>query len=281
MTARGFADVTGNASPVGDDNGDITTGLNDRRDVVVLREFVPDIVTNNQLSPTGTTGAMVDYVWGGGEETRVDSASGDTYTDLYVEFASGARIVYSFLSETAAGDPGINPVYSDWQALHAALFEGEKTPIGDIASNIDNSGGVTTWGGELSGDNGTIRWEQHQLLDEDSIYWRGSYDGVTLDDGSKPAPWYLSVATEAGGSSYLVFNHGIHTLDTLPGADLAFFERYTGETLAVFEQRPSDQLLGVETAEQAIEQMDQTYRSIAIRVAMQAGPLSHHFDGLA
>ncbi|MCP4181704.1 MAG: hypothetical protein GY761_00050, partial [Hyphomicrobiales bacterium] len=52
-----------------------------------------DSVTNNQLSATGTTGAMVDYVWGGGEETRVDSASGDTYTDLYVEFASGARIV--------------------------------------------------------------------------------------------------------------------------------------------------------------------------------------------
>ncbi|MCP4185509.1 MAG: hypothetical protein GY761_19735, partial [Hyphomicrobiales bacterium] len=90
-----LAQIWGNASPVGDDNGDITTGLNDRRDVVVLREFVPDIGANNLWLGTGTTGEMVDYVWGGGEETRVDSASGDTYTDLYVEFASGARIVYS------------------------------------------------------------------------------------------------------------------------------------------------------------------------------------------
>ncbi|MCP4182107.1 MAG: hypothetical protein GY761_02145 [Hyphomicrobiales bacterium] len=44
-----LAQIWGNASPVGDDNGDITTGLNDRRDVVVLREFVPDSVTTTPL----------------------------------------------------------------------------------------------------------------------------------------------------------------------------------------------------------------------------------------
>ena len=53
-----LAQIWGNASPVGDDNGDITTGLNDRRDVVVLREFVPDSVINNQLSTLDTKSRM-------------------------------------------------------------------------------------------------------------------------------------------------------------------------------------------------------------------------------
>ena len=53
-----LAQIWGNASPVGDENRDITIGLGDRRDVVVLREFVPVSVTNNQLSLTGTIGVQ-------------------------------------------------------------------------------------------------------------------------------------------------------------------------------------------------------------------------------
>ncbi len=56
-----LAQIWGNASPVGDEDGNIITALGDRRDVVVLREFVPDSVIGSQLSGTGTTGAMVDY----------------------------------------------------------------------------------------------------------------------------------------------------------------------------------------------------------------------------
>ncbi len=59
-----LAQIWGNASPVCDDEGNIITGLSDRRDVVVLHEFVPDTGTGSQLSQTGTTGAMVGYVWG-------------------------------------------------------------------------------------------------------------------------------------------------------------------------------------------------------------------------
>ncbi|MCP4185684.1 MAG: hypothetical protein GY761_20665 [Hyphomicrobiales bacterium] len=36
----------------------------DCNNILDPREFVPDTVTGSQLSQTGTTGAMIDKVWG-------------------------------------------------------------------------------------------------------------------------------------------------------------------------------------------------------------------------
>ncbi|RWC64200.1 calcium-binding protein [Mesorhizobium sp.] len=177
----------------------------------------------------------------GGTQSTVQDTDGSTITVTTVEFASGARIVHSHDSDLSTGS-----AIGDWHDLYDALFGTGSAYELDPTSAWNNLKGT---------DGGVI------------TYQAGSVSGT-------PRP----VVDSATGD--LALTPGT-ALDWVQGEDLAFFERYTGSDLSVFYERPAPQSAPVATLIETITRMEEGYKQLAVRVAVQGGPLSSYFSDLA
>ncbi|MGY2051006.1 hypothetical protein [Methylobacterium sp. JK268] len=81
----------------------------------------------------------------------------------------------------------------------------------------------------------------------------------------------------ASVSQHLFANDNAAVLSAIPGIDLRFFERYLGETLLV---KPDNMKAGLEAVELALKTIDEGLHLIAVRIAIQGGPLASLFTGL-
>ncbi|MBZ9709298.1 putative Ig domain-containing protein [Mesorhizobium sp. ESP7-2] len=177
----------------------------------------------------------------GGTQSTVLDTDGSTITLTTVEFASGARIVHSHDSDLSTGS-----AIGDWHDLYDALFGTGDAYELDPTSVWNNLKG--TDGGLISYQAGSVGGTPRPVI-----------DGATGDLGLTPGT----------------------VLDWVQGEDLAFFERYTGTDLSVFYQRPAPQSAPVTTLIETITRMEEGYKQLAVRVAVQGGPLSSYFSDLA
>ena len=216
---RPIAQIWGNAAPVRDGNGAIVTGLEALTDLLVVK----------------SNGNIIDYVWGGTQSTETDT-DGSTITHISLEFASGARIVYTHDSDDASP-----ATIDDWRDLYDGLFGVGSGYILDAASTPSNLFGLD--GGEITTVGGA----------------------PSLTRNATTGNLQLAPGTE---------------VDWVKGEDLAFFERYIGGDLSVFFQRPAQQTRPIATLVETLTRIEESYRELAIRVAVQAGPLSQYFTDL-
>ncbi|MCA0012085.1 putative Ig domain-containing protein [Mesorhizobium sp. B292B1B] len=177
----------------------------------------------------------------GGTRSTVLDTDGSTITLTTVEFASGARIVHSHDSDLSTGS-----AIGDWHDLYDGLFGTGDAYELDAASAWNNLKG--TDGGLISYQAGSVSGTPRPVI-----------DGATGDLGLTPGT----------------------VLEWVQGEDLAFFERYTGTDLSVFYQRPAPQSAPVTTLIETITRMEEGYKQLAVRVAVQGGPLSSYFSDLA
>jgi Ca2+-binding RTX toxin-like protein len=177
----------------------------------------------------------------GGTQSTVLDTDGSTITLTTVEFASGARIVHSHDSDLSSGS-----AIGDWHDLYDALFgTGDAYELDPVSGGYYLKG---TDGGLITYQAGSVGGTPRPVV-----------DGATGDLGLTPGT----------------------VLDWVQGEDLAFFERYIGADLSVFYQRPAPQSAPVATLIETITRMEEGYKQLAVRVAVQDGPLSSYFSDLA
>lgn len=80
------------------------------------------------------------------------------------------------------------------------------------------------------------------------------------------------VSLLAGGSDDVAWK-------TVSGSDLAFFERYLGETFP-FHAAPDNSAAAFAGLKMVLENIEQTLELLAVRIAVQAGPLASIFDSI-
>ncbi|GLS39748.1 hypothetical protein GCM10010869_53450 [Mesorhizobium tianshanense] len=95
-----------------------------------------------------------------------------------------------------------------------------------------------------------------------------------LDDGE---------ITRVGGAPGLVRDAATGNLEVAPGTALDWVrgeELAFGGDLSVFYQQPAPQSTPVATLIETLTRMEESYKELAVRVAVQAGPLSQYFIDL-
>ncbi|MDX8503314.1 calcium-binding protein [Mesorhizobium sp. VK4C] len=177
----------------------------------------------------------------GGTQSTSPDVDGSTITTITVEFASGAKISYSHDSDLPTAS-----AISEWHDLYDALFG-----TGDVYE-LDPVSGPSNLKGT---DGGRITYQAGSVVGTP----RPVVDSATGDLGLTPGT----------------------VLDWVQGEDLAFFERYIGGDLSVFYQRPAPQSTPMATLIETIARMEEGYKQLAVRVAVQGGPLSSYFSDLA
>ncbi|WP_414470843.1 calcium-binding protein [Microvirga sp. M2] len=111
-------------------------------------------------------------------------------------------------------------------------------------------------------------------------------DGITYMANSYSYATGMTVSILTRGSSGSavashIVDHGQDTYawSTLRGTELAFMERYLGETLP-FHTKPTNHSAALQGMKLALETIDATLNSLAVRLAVQNGPLAQYFEGI-
>ncbi|WP_084646956.1 calcium-binding protein [Mesorhizobium sp. WSM2561] len=177
----------------------------------------------------------------GGTQSTVLDTDGSTITLTTVEFASGAKILHSHDSDLSTGS-----AIADWHDLYDALFGTGAAYELDPLSTSSNIKGV---------DGGTISYQV------------GSASGT-------PRPIIDAATGDLGLTAGTV-------LDWVQGEDLAFFERYIGGDLSVFYTQPAPGSQPIATLIETVTRMEEGYKQLAVRVAVQGGPLSSYFTDIS
>ncbi len=217
--------------------------------------------------------------------------------------------IMPILTAWAAGSPlKINGVITSGAA---ALSTYDDLTIvrknGDIVdyawglSSADGQGaiaGIQMASGVVIATNGTIssRSDLKGLLD----HWTSAGSTVavttgqeTLSDGSS-----VSYLDYRSGSDYLrIYNYGKAawsrelgatnpsiasdvSLGIVAGSDFAFYERFLGESLQPFFEKPASSTAAYAAVTAFLDRMDDVLNLFAVRLAVQSGPLSKYFGSI-
>lgn len=209
----------------------------------------PEALTQNHditmLRLGGETGVIADYNWGESEQTV--SLGLVSMEETHWSFASGRE----FVALRAVGDPAA-AIESFWE-LGADLSFSER---------LINVGGV-------------VKIETTYLTDRGQTY-------VATRDATAPRLSETEVRSafvDANGVELVEGDHN-YFADHLTAADLAVQARYFGETLDVFYTPPGTLKGGIEAVTELVKSIDENFKLLAVRLAVQDGPLAPLFSSL-
>jgi Ca2+-binding RTX toxin-like protein len=107
----------------------------------------------------------------------------------------------------------------------------------------------------------------------DSQAMTGSDDGtISFTRGSS----WQTPSLRVDGSGHLAFTAGV-TIGEISGDELAFFERYVDDPFDAFSVRPAAGSDPVHALIETLQRIEETYKQMAVAVAVQGGPLAHYF----
>ena len=207
---------------------------------VVAQNTYQDLVVVKDAS-----GEVVDYVWG-------FSQSGQAFGTFTNETSPGARFAFAsgvIVSVGGAYGAGID----------------ERTDISALIGSLAEDGSVSvTTGSTLDSTGRTVGYLQYASADGYvRIYYQGS------------SSWSSALNSAADHSLPVGFS-----FSDIAAEDFAFHERLIGESLQPFFVKPDTASGGYNAVNEFLSKMEGTLNLFAVRLAVQNGPLSHHFDSI-
>ncbi|UJW73550.1 calcium-binding protein [Rhizobium sp. SL42] len=207
---------------------------------VVSQNAYEDLVVVKDAS-----GKVVDYVWG-------FSRSGQAFGTFANETSPAARFAFAsgvIVSLGGSYGAGIDE-RTDLSALIGSLAEDGAVSV-TTGSTVDASGKTVGYLQYASQD-GYVR-----------IYYQGS------------SSWSSALNSAADHSLPTGFG-----FSGIAAEDFAFYERLIGESLQPFFVKPDSASGGYSAVNEFLSKMEGTLNLFAVRLAVQSGPLSHHFDSI-
>jgi hypothetical protein len=190
--------------------------------------------------------AVIDYVWG-------FSGSGTTFENYADETAPQARFAFASGVIVSVGG-GLGSAVDDRTDLIALIQD-----LGDAAGTTIVNGSTQDGSGnnasyiEYSTSSGYVR-----VYHPSATSWSQALNNAA--DHTLPSDFGLSfIASE----------------------DFAFYERLIGESLEPFFVQPDSASSGYAAVTEFLSRMEGTLNSLSVRLAVQSGPLSHHFESVA
>ncbi|WP_339765226.1 calcium-binding protein, partial [uncultured Hoeflea sp.] len=192
------------------------------------------------------SGDVVDYVWGySGSGTTFETYADESAPEARFAFASGVIVSVGGGLGSAVDDR------TDLIALIQDLGDGAGTTIVN-GSTQDGSGSTASYI-EYSTASGYVR-----VYHPSATSWSQALNNAA--DHALPSDFGLSfIASE----------------------DFAFYERLIGESLEPFFVQPESASSGYAAVTEFLSRMEGTLNSLSVRLAVQSGPLSYHFESVA
>ncbi len=207
---------------------------------VVSQNEYEDLVVVKDAS-----GKVIDYVWG-------FSQSGQAFGTFANETSPGAR--FAFASGVIVSVGGSYGAGID-----------ERTDIASLIGSLAEQGSViVTTGSTLDATGKTVGYLQYASADGYvRIYYQGS------------SSWSGALNSAADHTLPAGFS-----FSDIAAEDFAFYERLIGESLQPFFVKPDSASGGYNAVNEFLSKMEGTLNLFAVRLAVQSGPLSHHFDSI-
>ncbi|MGJ8573381.1 MAG: calcium-binding protein [Hoeflea sp.] len=191
-------------------------------------------------------GAVIDYVWG-------YSGSGTTFETYADEAAPEARFAFASGVMVSIGG-GLGSVVND------------RTDLISLIQDLGDDAGTTiVTGSTQDGSGNNASYIEYNTS--------GGYVRVYHHSSS---PW--SQALNSAADHALPSDFG---LSFIASEDFAFYERLIGESLEPFFVQPDSASSGYAAVTEFLSRMEGTLNSLSVRLAVQSGPLSHHFESVA
>ncbi len=192
-----------------------------------------------------TAGDVVDYLWG-------FSPAGQSFGTFANETNPGARFAFAsgvIISLGGSFGQGID----------------ERTDVSGLIGSLAEDAAVTvTTGTTLDADGKSVGYLQYASQDGYvRIYYQGS------------SSWSSSLNSASDHSL-----PGGFSFSEIAAEDFAFYERLIGESLQPFFVKPDSASGGYGAVTEFLSKMEGTLNLFAVRLAVQSGPLSHHFDSI-
>ncbi|MEO7719934.1 MAG: calcium-binding protein, partial [Capsulimonas sp.] len=212
--------------------------------------------------------------WALGSPIRVADGSilsGDAlaaYSNVPILRDHGAAVDYAWnfgsATQTVGGQQKLVGI---WQLASGAIVEAtvaDGSALPDLANVVGQHGAAPTPTSQTTTIGGV------GYLERTYVYG----DGLKLvikTIASGPSPAVADAVLEGATSD--------QAWDMITGPELAFMERYLGETLPI-HAKPSSVAAGLSALESAHTDADSTLDLLSVRIAVQAGPLAPIFNGI-
>jgi Ca2+-binding RTX toxin-like protein len=203
------------------------------------------LTVGHDLTLVKSGGSIIDYNWG--LEERTVTLGGVTMIETTWSFASGRE----FIQLRAEGTPPPS-IESFWEFGAELAFREE-----------------------LVNDGGEIRIRTTYQTDRSETF-------VSTRDADAPRASESSVRSQFVNASGIGLVEGdkAYTIDHLVAADLAVQARYLGETLDIFYSPPGTASGGAAAVSDLLTSINETFKLLAVRLAVQDGPLSEFFTSI-
>ncbi|MGN6776053.1 calcium-binding protein, partial [Rhizobium sp.] len=210
--------------------------------------------------------------WAAGSPVKINGVitSGasalSTYDDLTIVRKNGDIVDYAWGLSTADGQDAIAGIQMASGVVIATN--------GTINSRRDLKGLLDHW--TSAGSVATVTTGQETLSDGSSVSYldyRSGSDYLRIYNYGKAA-WSreLSAANPSIASDV--------SLGTVSGSDFAFYERFLGESLQPFFEKPASATAAYAAVTTFLDKMDDVLNLFAVRLAVQSGPLSKYFGSI-